>query len=111
VTVELKVNSELAHWHLEIRLSNMFRQPPGQIVMRIPWFYEVEKIEIDGLMTETGSEEVILSANSKEVKIGGRIRPGTPEISFEQTVDSYKREYRRRYQEFLRTGVVLAGDP
>jgi hypothetical protein len=34
----------------------------------------------------------------------GHVKPDAPQLSYEGAVADYKSEYRRRYQEFLRTG-------
>lgn len=106
VTVKLKVNSDLAHWNWEVTLSNKFRRVPDKIVMRLPWFYESEKVEVDGLEVEPQNGEVVLAPDTREVRVRGRIKPETPEISYDMAVDNYKTEYRLRYRHFLKTGVV-----
>ena len=47
-----------------------------------------------------------LGPATREINVKGRISPGAPELSFDRTVEDYKREYRQRYQEFLRTGTI-----
>jgi len=37
--------------------------------------------------------------------VHGKIKPDTPPMSFQNAVEEYKQEYRRRYEGFLRTGV------
>jgi hypothetical protein len=49
---------------------------------------------------------IVISPNARQVRVQGMIKPGTPEMSFEQAVEDYKREYKRPYKEFLRTGVT-----
>jgi hypothetical protein len=93
-------------WNWVVQLSNRFREPPARLVIRIPWFYEALRAEADGRAVEAEDGHLVLAPGAKELKIKGRIRPGSPELSFDQTVRRYKAEYRRRYQEFLRTGVT-----
>ncbi len=89
-----------------VKVSNKFWQPPAHIVIRIPWFYEVQAAEADGSPVEVKDGQLILPAGIREVKVRGRVKLGIPEMSFERTVEDYKKEYRRRYEEFLRTGMT-----
>ncbi len=89
----------------EVRLSNRFREPPQHVFIGIPWFFEVQKAEADGHPAEVTEGRLMVSASTREVKVTGRIKPSAPEMSFELGVEDYKREYKRRYQEFLRTGT------
>ena len=91
-------------WRL--RLSNRFREPPRCVVIRLPWFCDVQSASADGSPVQAAHGELVLSPSVRDVTLQGRIRPDTPEMSFEQTVRDYQTEYRRRYAEFVRTGQV-----
>jgi hypothetical protein len=93
-------------WSWTVTLANRFREPPVRLVIRIPWFYEAQRVEADGRAVEVRDGHVALSPNTKEVSVRGRIRSGSPDMSFDEAVQRYKQEYRRRYEEFLRTGVT-----
>jgi len=90
----------------EIHLSHDFWEAPRRILVRIPWFCDVQRVEVDGKPATVTDGHLILDAGNRQVRITGKVKPGTPEMSFERTVEEYKTEYRKRYQEFLRTGVV-----
>jgi hypothetical protein len=96
---------------LEIAISNQFRKAPEHVIFPVPWFYQVDEAEVDGQPIKVAEEKLILPASTREVKLRGRIKPGTPQMSFDQTVDDYKREYKAKYQEFVRTGTVGATEP
>lgn len=102
VNAILRTNSD--GW--DVKLSNQFRQAPAHVVIRIPWFYEVQQAEADGQQVQVKGGELILPADTHEVKVKGRIKPGVAPLSFERAVDDYKAEYKKRYQEFLRTGLT-----
>jgi hypothetical protein len=106
VSLTSKVNSELAAWNWEINILHRFRQPPNEMVLRIPWFYDVNRVEVDGQVVEVRQGELKLSPDASEVRVRGRIIPGTAEMSFTQTVAQYKQEYRRRFEQYLRTGIT-----
>jgi hypothetical protein len=99
-------NSASDDWNWLVKLSNQFREPPARLVVRIPWYYEVQRAEADGRAVEVRDGHLTLAPTTNELRVRGRIRPGTPEMSFDQAVRRYKEEYRRRYEEFLRTGVT-----
>jgi hypothetical protein len=45
-----------------------------------------------------------LPLNARKVGIEWSWKAGRPELSFENAVGDYEREYREKYEEFLRTG-------
>jgi hypothetical protein len=90
----------------EVKLDHRFRQKPRHVVIRVPWFYELHSAAADGHALEAAGARLVLGPETRELNVQGRIRPGTPETSYAQTVEQYKREYRRRYQEFVRTGAI-----
>jgi len=91
---------------LEIRLGHRFRQPPQHVVIRIPWFYEAQAAEADGRPVPIAEGKVLLDPGTRHIAIRGRIRPGTPPMSFQETIAAYQREYQKRYREFLRKGTI-----
>jgi len=88
----------------EIKISNTFWKAPEKVIIRVPWFYEVQQIEADGHSIEPTYGQLVISATTQEVGVRGRIKPGTPPMSFAQAVRDYEREYRKRYADFVRTG-------
>jgi hypothetical protein len=89
-----------------VTLSNQFRRPPAHVVVRIPWFFEVQSAEAAGHAIQINDGQLFLPPDTREVRIRGRIKPGTPGMSYEQTVENYKKEYKTCYEEFLRTGMI-----
>jgi hypothetical protein len=91
---------------LRIELSPQFRQAPKAIVIRVPWFYAVRSVEVDGRRAELSDNTLRIGPQARQVTIAGQIKSGTPATSFDQAVRDYKQQYARRYAEFLRTGKV-----
>ncbi|MFH1921306.1 MAG: hypothetical protein ABIP48_15685 [Planctomycetota bacterium] len=89
----------------DLGISSRFRNSPKQLAVRVPWFFELESAEADGQPAAPVEGQLILPSGTREVKVRGTIRPDTPPMSFEKAVERYKQEYKRRYDEFLRTGV------
>ena len=76
------------------------------MVIRLPWFYEVQAAEADGRALRISEGKLIVAPSTHEVKVKGQFRPSAPDLSFERTVAQYKQEYRKRYADFLRTGAI-----
>jgi len=90
----------------DIKFSNRFRELPERIVVPVPWFYQISTAQADGKVLEIEDGKLILQPDVRNVKVNGRIKADTPDMSFEHTVESYEKEYGKRYKEFLRTGAV-----
>ncbi len=90
----------------EVKLFHGFRQPPAHVVIRVPWFYEVQAAEADGHALPVNNGKLVIAPDTRQIKVHGRIKPSAPELSFERTVAAYKQEYGKRYAEFLRTGTI-----
>jgi len=101
----LSYSIRAAEDRLTMTLNPQFRQAPVQIVVRIPWFFELQAAEADGRAIAAAGGQLALAPTTRAVTLRGRIKPGTPELSYEKAVEKYKQEYRRRYGEFLRTGI------
>jgi len=71
----------------------------------VPWFFHLARATADGRPAKVQTGHVVLGPGVRQVVLVGRIRADTPALSYQQAVADYQREYRRRYEEFLRTGV------
>ncbi len=90
----------------EVGIASQFWKAPESILLRVPWFYQVERAEADGHSIKPSEGSLALPLGARKVIVTGRVKPGTPEMSYLQAVQNYKSEYKRRYQEFLKTGVT-----
>jgi hypothetical protein len=90
---------------LRLDLSPPTRNPPQRILVRVPWFFQLARATADGRPAKVQTGHVVLGPGVRQVVLVGRIRADTPALSYQQAVADYQREYRRRYEEFLRTGV------
>jgi len=81
---------------ITLRLPEHYRNTPQRLLVRVPWFFALE-----------GNKEglIVVPLTAKELVLRGRIKPDAPRLSYDQAVTDYKAEYRRRYAEFLRTGL------
>jgi len=103
-SVSLSLKPDATGW--TVKLSSQFRTAPGRLVVRLPWFCSVSRIEADGRPVEIRDGQAAVPVSARVLRIRGTINPQATNLSYEAAVDAYKREYRRRYQIFLRTGAV-----
>jgi hypothetical protein len=94
---------------ITLRLPNRYRQAPQRLLVRVPWFYAVKRAALDGKTIAVKNSHIVVPLKAEELVLVGRIKPDAPRLSYDQAVSDYKAEYRRRYEEFLRTG--LNSDP
>lgn len=88
-----------------LEMDNHFTNNPDSLILHLPWFMEVKSVIADGKrMDVTGKSVVYLPIETKKVEISWRKKSSTPLLSFINTVKKYEREYRKRYEEFLKTG-------
>ena len=90
----------------DVQLSDQFRQAPQHLMITIPWYYEVQAVEADGKPVQVTDGTLVLDPTTRHVHVRGKIKSGTPMMSYESAVEDYKREYKQRYEEFLRTGTT-----
>jgi hypothetical protein len=100
----MSVAATTAGW--DITLANSFSTPPGKIVVHIPWFYQARQATVDGKTAKIANGRIDVPASARRIRVTGAMKPDIPELSFDRTVANYKADYRKRYEEFLRTGVT-----
>ncbi|OHB80853.1 MAG: hypothetical protein A2V98_08300 [Planctomycetes bacterium RBG_16_64_12] len=101
----LSLRLEAGEESLSLSLAGPDRDPPKRLLVRIPWFWELAEAEADGKAVEAEDGHLVLGPGVRQLKLRGHVKPDTPWWSFDRTVAEYKQEYRRRYEDFLRTGV------
>ncbi len=102
ISVTLKTTA--AGW--DVTIAGQFWKTPERIILRVPWFYQVDRAEADGRAIQVLEGNLVVPSGTRKVTVAGKVKPGTPEMSYLQAVQNYKSEYKRRYQEFLKTGVT-----
>jgi len=107
----LSLKLQAADESLTLSLAGPNRNPPKRILVRIPWFFELADAVADGKPLKADDGHLTLSPGVRQVQMRGRIKPDTPRWNFQQTVEEYKQEYRRRYEEFIRTGIRPTSSP
>jgi len=100
VNAELKCTQGMAF----LTFKNEFTDAPEAIVLHLPWFVRVSLIHADGKAVAGKGPAVTLPAGTKRVQIEWTMKPESPPLSYTIAVENYKKEYRKRYEEFLKTG-------
>ncbi len=86
-----------------LNLNNNFNVKPAKLILHLPWFMSVKELKADGKKLTPKDNSVGLPINCKQVSISWQ-RSSDENLSYQKTVDDYKKEYRKRYEEFLRNG-------
>jgi len=87
-----------------LTLDNRFRARPQHLVLHLPWFMSVNSVEADGKQLAVSGNAVNLPAATRRVELRWTAKPKVAALSYDKAVAEYKAEYRRRYEQFLRTG-------
>ena len=105
-TVFGQVNFELksALGGAVLTLENKYIEQPRELVLHIPWFMNVQSVSADGRRIPVSGPAVTLPAEVREVRIRWSKKTHTPPLSYENAVTDFKKEYRRRYGEFVKNG-------
>jgi hypothetical protein len=91
-----------------LKIDSRFERQPREIVLHLPWFLEVSGVIADGHPVRFAHDAVHLPPAVREVRITWSRRLAV-DMSYQRTVASYKREYRRRYEQLLETGDNALG--
>jgi hypothetical protein len=87
-----------------LTMDNNFHHPPEKLILHIPWFMNVSSSSVDGKNIPYTKVTILLPNDAKSVTIKWTKKANTKNLSFDQTVKEYKKEYSRRYQSWLRDG-------
>jgi hypothetical protein len=91
--------------HATMKLANQIDHVPDKLILHLPWFLRVTSTSVDGKNAAPKDGALVLPATAQQVDLRWAW-PGEsmPQLSYEKTVADYKAEYKRRYEEFVRTG-------
>jgi hypothetical protein len=89
-----------------LHLNLLFQRSPRKLVLHLPWFMDATKVTADGVVVQMSNHSVELPVGAKEVKINWHRKPDAATMSYAKTVESYKLEYRKRYDHLMATGEM-----
>jgi hypothetical protein len=85
-------------------MNNHFTNNPDSLILHLPWFMDVKSVIADGKVMKVEESMAYLPIKTRKVDIVWRKKADTPRLSFEETVKKYEKEYKEKYEEFLKTG-------
>lgn len=89
-----------------IDLDTRWRAKPDSMVLHLPWFADVSEVRVDGNLVPHENGLVLLPPDARNVELKWTRRADTPNWSYDQAVESYKQEYRRRYDIYMHGETV-----
>jgi len=89
-----------------LNLKTSFPHPPRKMILHLPWFMDVTSVIADGVSLHVTGDAVELPSTARRVLLDWKRRKDASEMSYERTVQSYKAEYRRRYEHLLSSGEM-----
>jgi len=89
-----------------LHFKTNFRHAPKKVILHLPWFMKTSSVVVDGVDAQINENSVLLPSSVREVKINWRRKPNAAVMSYTRTVESYKAEYRKRYDHLLETGEM-----
>ena len=100
VNMELKCKPGKA----ELKFNNSFVDNPESMILHVPWFMDLHSVTAGGKKLDVRGSIVKLPIETKKVEITWSKKSRTSSLSYAKAVEDYKKEYRKRYEEFLKTG-------
>jgi hypothetical protein len=95
----------------DVRFDNHWTSQPGRILLHVPWFMKLHSAIADGSRLYTKEGVVSLLPSVHRLELNWERLPLSRQISFEQSVQDYKIEYRQRYDNFVSTGETSTNAP
>jgi len=86
-----------------LNLDNTFIHTPEKLILHIPWFMSLKELKADGNMLNLKDNSVELPVSCKKITIEWQ-KNSEIKFSYQQIVDDYKKEYRKRFEDFLING-------
>jgi hypothetical protein len=88
----------------KLTIAARYTRPPSALVVHVPWFMEVRRAVADGRAVPVQGGELRLGPGTRTVELSWTRRPGAPAMSYDAAVRSYRQEYRKRWESWLREG-------
>jgi len=89
---------------MTLELQPNFEIAPRHVVLHLPWFVKPSSARADGKEVAIRENRIELPATVRKVEVVFARQDGVAGISYPAAVEAYKREYRARYDKFLREG-------
>ena len=95
--------------HATLEVGTTFPGGPKRIIVHAPWFLSVTAVRINDQAVSPGPEIVIPidskhPVTSHHIELQFSRNPDVPSLSYVNAVEQYQKDFRSRYEEFLKTG-------
>ena len=84
-----------------LTIAARFTRPPAAVVVHLPWFMDVRRALADGRAVPVRDGALRLRPGAHTLQLLWSRRADTPAMSYDSTVLSYRKEYRRRWGRWI----------
>ena len=89
---------------MSVALDSKFELTPRRVVIHLPWFVKTNSVTSDGESVVPQDGRLLLPASVRRVDVNWTATRPPGGLSYHEAVEVYKRQYRARYEAFLRQG-------
>lgn len=93
---------------MSMELEPAFKSAPRRIVVHLPWYVKVATARVDGQTAPVKGGALEAPASARKIEVEWARQGDVAGLSYREAVASYQKEYRARYQKFLREGSAAA---
>jgi hypothetical protein len=93
---------------MSVDLQPRFEAAPRRIVLHLPWYVKAAKARVDGQEIPVKEARLEVPASARKVDIAWTRQGETGGMSYREAVEAFQKEYRARYEKFLRDGSPAA---
>jgi len=84
-----------------LKLDTDWREKPGSLLLHLPWFANVQRIEADGKQIVQSDGIVKIPVDAREVTLHWERRSDVPDMSYEAAVQQFRKEYQEHYNRYM----------
>jgi hypothetical protein len=105
----LSLEAHMEPGGMKVRLAAQWRRPPRRLVLHLPWFVQGLAAQAEGQAVPVQpvpygqGQQVELEPRTQQVAVRWRVR-AQPGLSYASAVEEWKRENRRHFAAFVRSG-------
>lgn len=100
---QISAKMEFTKQGANIKIKNKFRVKPKTIVIHIPYFVDFTSYEANVEAIACESDKIVFPPDVKRIRLYWTVKQSEP-LSFENTVTNYKKEYKERFEEYIKNG-------
>lgn len=101
-TVGLRAVFRSGGMDLDLHLD--LQKTPKRLVLHLPWFVTARSANADGHEISIANSQLLIPASSRHVEVDWTRNGRAGDLSYSRAVEEYEREYKSRYEQFLKNG-------